>query len=194
MLVSCLFVILLRSFTYLFVEMCKFHNNLFLVSIVWCVLVIVINASPIDFLLDEIYEERDSNLQDSELRYDQRQNGTENIRLNVDGVVIAYLMGDSSAASNAGSLASDYLLQFADSLDSQQDDDSPDLSFLTLGRAPDETKIDDKKPSEVNSQKKVEEIVNSELKNVQLRSNGPIVAAEKDDDEPNKEHLRKKMK
>lgn len=172
--------------------MCKFHNNLFLVSIVLCSVWLTINASPIDLLLDELFEERDSNSKDYDLRYDQRQNGTENIRLNVDGVVIAYASGDSGAANGAGNLASEYLLQFADALDSEDD---IDLSALGLDRSPEGAKPDDKKSPETVDQKKPMEAADEKdiEKLIQLRSNAPITA-DKDEEEPSKEHLRKRNK
>ncbi|XP_055296397.1 uncharacterized protein LOC129565473 [Sitodiplosis mosellana] len=112
--------------------MCKFNQNLF---IVWCSLWLVLlfktyNASPLDFmLLDDLIDEP-GNEPDHDLTYDQRQNGTENIRLNIDGVIIAFPSSSSSQASNAaGSLATNYLLQLAAGA-ADDDDDSDYFPFV----------------------------------------------------------------
>lgn len=104
--------------------MCKFNQNLFIVwCSIWLVLIKVYNASPVDFmLLDDLLDDS-SNQQDHDLTYDQRQNGTENIRLRVDGVIIAFPSSSSSQASNtAGNLAANYLLQLAANADDDGDD------------------------------------------------------------------------
>lgn len=89
------------------------------------------NASPIDFmLLDELIDEP-SNVPDHDLSFDQRQNGTENIRLRVDGVIVAYPSGSSSQASSAvGNLAANYLLQLAAGGDGDDDDDGDYFPFV----------------------------------------------------------------
>lgn len=83
-----------------------------------------LNAAPIDYLLlDDLPEDEPNNNEgDYDMTYDQRQNGTENIRLRIDGVLIAF---PSSVSSSAGSMASNaaanYLLQLAAAA---EDDDS----------------------------------------------------------------------
>lgn len=80
-------------------------------------------------LFDDLIDEP-GNEQDHDLTYDQRQNGTENIRLNVDGVIIAFPSSSSSQASSAaGNLAANYLLQLAAGAD-DDDDDSDYFPFV----------------------------------------------------------------
>lgn len=110
--------------------MCKFNQNLFLITIFGVALIKTFNASPVDFaLLDELIDEpsNEGNL-NRDLTYDQRQNGTENLRLNVDGVIIAIPSSSSNQASSAvGNLAANYLLQLAASSDDDDDDYYPFL-------------------------------------------------------------------
>lgn len=75
-------------------------------------------------LLDDIIDdESPSNGADHDLTYDQRQNGTENIRLRVDGVIIAFPSSSSSQASSAaGNIATNYLLQLAAGGDEDSDE------------------------------------------------------------------------
>lgn len=73
--------------------MCKFNNNLFAIYVLAFGLIITLiqstNASPVDFLLFDDYDEEPTGpAQDYDLHYDQRQNGTGNFRLHIDGVVI----------------------------------------------------------------------------------------------------------
>lgn len=106
--------------------MCKFNQNLFIVTIFWFMLIETYRASPVDFMfLDDLID--DPAPIEHDLTYDQRQNGTENIRLNIDGVVIAFPSASSSQASNAiGSVAANYLLQLA----AGGDDDSDDADYF----------------------------------------------------------------
>lgn len=92
--------------------MCKF--NQFVALFVCCAQLIPISVtSPLGTLLFDDYadEQTDS---DYDLHYDERQNGTENYRLNINGVVIALPGASSSAVSTIGSLASNYLLELAE--------------------------------------------------------------------------------
>lgn len=81
------------------------------------------NTSPLDFmLLDELIDEQ-ANVPDHDLSYDQRQNGTENIRLRIDGVIIALPSSSSGqTGSAAGNLAANYLLQLAAGAEDDDDD------------------------------------------------------------------------
>lgn len=113
-----------------FEKMCKFNQNLFIVwCSIWLVLVKVYNAYPVDFmLLDELIDEP-GNEPDHDLTYDQRQNGTENIRLHIDGVIVALPSSSSNqASSSVGNLAANYLLQLAAGAD--DDDDSDYFPFV----------------------------------------------------------------
>lgn len=50
---------------------------------------------------------------DYDLHYDQRQNGTENYRLNVDGVIVAVPAASENSIGSIGMLATNYLMDFA---------------------------------------------------------------------------------
>lgn len=90
--------------------MCKF--NQFLVLFVCCTQLIQFGvASPLSLFDDYADEQTDD---DYDLHYDERQNGTENYRLNINGVVIAVPGASSNAMSSIGLLASNYLLELAE--------------------------------------------------------------------------------
>lgn len=110
--------------------MCKFNQNLFIATLFWCGIWLALSnqssASPIDLMGIDDFIDEPTNEGDHDLTYDQRQNGTENIRLNLNGVVIAFPSASSSQASSAvGSLAANYLLQLA-----AGDDDSDDANYF----------------------------------------------------------------
>lgn len=90
------------------------------------------SASPIDSLLagllnDDDGEDDASIDKDYDLHYDQRQNGTENYRLKIDGVLLA-VPGAASEQSLAslGLLASSYLVNMAEATGGMDDDDDDD--------------------------------------------------------------------
>lgn len=111
--------------------MCKFNQNLFLITICGFASVKMITASPVDFsFLDDLMDGPSYEVDhDHDLKYDQRQNGTENLRLNVDGVIIAFPASTSNQATSAASnLAANYLLQLAAA--SEEDEDGDYFPFL----------------------------------------------------------------
>lgn len=92
--------------------MCKFNQFLAL-FVCWAQLIQISVTSPLGTLLfdDYVDEQIDG---DYDLHYDERQNGTENYRLNINGVVIAVPGPSSNAMSSIGLLASNYLLELAE--------------------------------------------------------------------------------
>lgn len=115
--------------------MCKFNQNLFLVTICGFALIELLTASPVDLsFLDDLMDgsssyDIDPNLAHHDLKYDQRQNGTENLRLNLDGVIVAFPASTSNQAANAAAnVAANYLLQLAAA--SEEDEDSDYFPFL----------------------------------------------------------------
>lgn len=112
--------------------MCKFNQNLFLVTICGFALIELLTASPVDLsFLDDIMDGSSSYdiNPNHDLKYDQRQNGTENLRLNLDGVIIAFPASTSNQATNAAAnVAANYLLQLAAT--SEEDEDSDYFPFL----------------------------------------------------------------
>lgn len=109
--------------------MSKF-SDLFLVSIAWCFMgLVTVQAAPVDYLLFDGLT-NDEPAGDYDMLYDQRQNGTENFRLNIDGVIMAFPAAATSQASNtAANVAANYLLQLASALDDE--DDNNDESDTT---------------------------------------------------------------
>lgn len=116
--------------------MCKFNQNLFIISIILCFVWLKsfksLNAAPIDYaLLDDLIS-NDESTNDFDVAYDQRQNGTENLRLRIDGLILAFPSAASSQASSmAANLATNYLLQLATAEDDDNEDEIPD-SFASL--------------------------------------------------------------
>lgn len=117
--------------------MLKFRvKALAILTVVLCHAVTVISASPIDYLLfgDEDDETADA-ANDYDLRYDQRQNGTANVRLRLDGIVIAAPSSKTNQlAASAGDTALDYLFDLVplialgdqDNVDVDSDEYKPD--------------------------------------------------------------------
>jgi len=102
--------------------------SLFLLYIIGC------HGSPIDFLLLDDYiddepqisnNNNNNNGQDFDVHYDQRQNGTGNFRLHIDGVVIA-APSSAGAGEMVGSLASNYLLNIVEQAQKDDTDDDDD--------------------------------------------------------------------
>lgn len=85
---------------------------------------IIVKAAPVDYLLLDGLNNNDET-GDYDMMYDQRQNGTENFRLHVDGVVVAFPASATSHASAAlSNVAANYLLQLASAVEDADDDDS----------------------------------------------------------------------
>lgn len=89
-----------------------------------CLLECRVFCFPIDFFLDDIDDDDEELSQpDYDLHYDERQNGTENYRLRINGVLIAIPSTiTSNSASSIGTIASNYLL--LNSLNSGGGDDN----------------------------------------------------------------------
>lgn len=191
---------LFNSFVFDFftLEMWKLSNQLLLVSLVFF---ISIAASPIDFLFSDSEDNSRSELRASDLRYDQRQNGTENIRLRVDGVLIALPSSVAQSGAISGgtaALASEYLLQLAgatidDDSNDHDDDDENDVAD-NIAEEKNAQKKDDKKiEASTQAEEKTPAEAQVAIKNVELRSNSHI-QAEKDGDEPAKVPLKRRNK
>lgn len=88
------------------------------------------SGSPIEQLLSDFLDDASDSQpdfgDDYELHFDQRQNGTENYRLNVDGVLIAVPAASQSSIGSLGLLASSYLMDFADATGNGDDEDDDD--------------------------------------------------------------------
>lgn len=117
--------------------MCKFNNNLFIISVLWYSVwlfltkITISNGHPLDALLADDYIDEDS--VDYDLFYDQRQNGTENFRVRIDGVMIALPSSMGGQAANlASSVSTDYLLALASSKDSDEDKEEYDKDDVNL--------------------------------------------------------------
>lgn len=137
--------------------MCKFNQLLPL--LVCCAQLIQISVtSPLGTLLFDDYIDEETN-GDYDLHYDERQNGTENYRLNINGVVIAVPGASSNAMNSIGLLASNYLLELAEAaaaneesngdhgIDEIETDDHPyDFEIPTGSQESNEDKIENPEP------------------------------------------------
>lgn len=107
---------------------------------VWLALIQTLNAAPVDYLfLDDLIDDDSNHAGDYDMTFDQRQNGTENIRLRIDGVIVAFpSSASSSAGSMAGNVAANYLLQLAAGADDDDNTESLDeyLSLLKSSNNP----------------------------------------------------------
>lgn len=112
--------------------MCKFNQNLFTVfllwSPIWLAIFQAIDTAPLDYLLlDDFSDDDPINGGDYDMTFDQRQNGTENLRVRVNGVLIAFPKSvSSSAGSVASSVAANYLLQLAETAEDDDNNDNDD--------------------------------------------------------------------
>lgn len=180
--------------------MCKFSNKLFTISILLLISTHYTRATPLGLLFDYIDEDHfdDGNKGDYDLRYDQRQNGTENVRLNIDGVLIAIpTSATSQAGGSLGDLATNYLLETL--LGREYDDKAADETKPIAAEvdekeidnisaeADDNKKVTDLKDVSIDGKKGVAEVV-------LLRNNAKVGAATDDDEVPNKIHLRRRNK
>ncbi|KAH8273615.1 hypothetical protein KR018_004589 [Drosophila ironensis] len=80
--------------------MCKFSNRLFVFSLLLVGIGFPANSQPlrpgkqrnvVSDLLEVLYEDYSDGYQQEDIFYDQRQKGSENLQLKVDGVVISML-------------------------------------------------------------------------------------------------------
>lgn len=93
------------------------------------------SAAALDALLTEFLESGDTkggnhgDNDDYDLHYDQRQTGSENYRVNVDGVMVAVPAASETTISSLGALATNYLMDLAAAtgeLDGDEDDEEAD--------------------------------------------------------------------
>lgn len=76
----------------------------------------VVTSSPLDVLLDEFLGASDEDAagdNEPDIHYDQRQSGTENYRLTVDGLVIAAPAASEDAIGSFGLIATNYMANLA---------------------------------------------------------------------------------
>lgn len=75
------------------------------------------SGSPIEQLLSDFLDDAGDSQpdfgDDYDLHFDQRQNGTANFRLNIDGVLIAVPDSSQNSIGDLGLMASSYLMDFA---------------------------------------------------------------------------------
>lgn len=191
--------------------MCKFTNKLFAISVVLLIATRSTSGSPFGSLFDYLDDNNgpvydDVNRGDYDLRYDQRQNGTENVRLNVDGVLIAIPSSSSSSSPSSSSssftnIATDLLISTL--LGSDYDDKSADIAADDSPNASDSDVKSQKEPiqTEKDGQKKVENLKDvsvdakkGETEVVLLRNNAKVSAAAEEEEVPKKIHLRRRNK
>lgn len=189
--------------------MCKFTNKLFAISVLLLVATRSSQASPLSFLFDYLDDSsRSGDDGNYDLTYDQRQNGTENVRLNLDGVLIAVPSSGGSSSSSSNSftdIASNLLLTTL--LGGDYDDKSADITAEegpigseadTKQKEPIQAEKDDEKKPQGLKDVSIEE-KKGETEVVLLRTNAKVntpAAAGEDDEEdvPKKIHLRRRNK
>lgn len=113
------------------------HLSLSVVSVVTTMLIALMlllaaasDASPLEALLTEYLESDDGDTiragqpdADYDLHYDQRQTGSENYRLSLDGVMLAVPAASETTLGSLGSLATNYLMEMAAAAGETDDDD-----------------------------------------------------------------------
>lgn len=171
------------------------------------------HGTPLGFLFDYIddgvgYD--DMSKGDYDLRYDQRQNGTENVRLNIDGVIIAVPGSSSSSSSPSSSssfsnVATNFLLSTL--LGSDYDEKNADIEAEEGPVTVESDVADNNQPIQAEKEE-VKKDEKEELKDVSvdekkadaevvlLRNNAKVstVASDDDDEVPKKIHLRRRNK
>lgn len=197
--------------------MCKFTNKLFAISVLLLISAHSSCGTPLKFLFDYIDDGSgydDVSRGDYDLRYDQRQNGTENVRLNIDGVVIAVPAPSSSSSSSSSSfsnVATNYLLQTL--LGSDYDEKNADISAeesssdtkqkepIQAEEGPSDTKQNEPIQAEKDNEKKPENLKDvsvdekkGDAEVVLLRNNAKVSTVVDEVHEPKKAHLRNRNK
>lgn len=182
-------------------KMCKFNQLLPL--LVCCAQLIQISVtSPLGTLLfdDYIDEQTDG---DYDLHYDERQNGTENYRLNINGVVIAVPGASSNAMSSIGLLASNYLLELAEAAaandesngdqgvdEIENDDDHPyDFEIPTGSQENNDDKIENAEPVVVISADSITKPTENESAPQDLKPENNVDAVNEKESTTNKKDL-----
>lgn len=110
--------------------MCKYNNRLFSFIIILQIIIInnVQSASISSLVLDGIDSSDIANRDDYDVIYDQRQTGTENLRIHVDGVIIGLPGGGGSGNSNSpASFLGGAALGLLDGLSEPETDEADDF-------------------------------------------------------------------
>lgn len=182
--------------------MCKFSNKLFAISVLLSLAThSTYGASLFEYIDAGLSGE--NNKADYDLTYDQRQNGSENLRLNIDGVLIAVPASSASspAASSAFTDAASNIL-LTTLLGFDYDDKSADIPADESPIAA-ETDTKQKEPAPVatvegekSQEKKIEANIGETEVVSRNNAKSDKIAADDDDDEqvPKKIHLRSRSK
>lgn len=85
--------------------MCKLNNSIIVLVLLNVFVIKVINSSP----LSGIYDDDEYSEENFDLHYDERQKGTENLRLRIDGVVLGIPSSMGSSSDLFSSIAAEML-------------------------------------------------------------------------------------
>lgn len=144
--------------------MCKLNNSIIVLVSLSVFVVKVLNAAPLAGFFDEYSDE------DFDLHYDERQKGTENLRLRIDGVVLGIpSSGDMGGSSDLiSSLAAEIMAMN----DEEEDEDDNEIQADN-----DKWPISFEIPSETSSVKPLVEVSSEKSPEVESSSEAkPLIS------------------
>lgn len=127
--------------------MCKLNNSVLVLILLNVFVIKVIDSSP----LAHIFNDDEYSDEDFDLHYDERQKGTENLRLRIDGVVLG--LPASSSVGGSSDLFSSLAAEILAMNNENEDDDDNEIQADT-----DKWPIAFEIPSEISSVKPLVEV------------------------------------
>lgn len=104
--------------------MCKLNNSILVLILLNVFVINVINSTP----LGGIFNDDEYSEEDFDLHYDERQKGTENLRLRIDGVVLGIPASGSSSMGSSTDLFSSLAAEILAMNENEDEDDNEILA------------------------------------------------------------------
>lgn len=107
--------------------MCKLNNSILVLILLNVFVINVINSTP----LGGIFNDDEYSDEDFDLHYDERQKGTENLRLRIDGVVLGIPASGSSSMGSSTDLFSSLAAEILAMNNENEDEDDNEIQADT---------------------------------------------------------------
>lgn len=154
--------------------MCKLNNSVVVLILLNVFVIKVINSAP----LAGIFNDDEYSEEDFDLHYDERQKGTENLRLRIDGVVLGLPASSSSLGGSSDVLSSLAAEILAMNNESEDDDDNE------IQADSDKWPIAFEIPSETSSVKPLVEVNSEKSPVIESSSEGKPLVSESSEKVP----------